>query len=114
MVHAVAAEGIAQMFLGQAAHGASPTRLGGGLERLQMVGDEVVCDLPPRRQPHLVVAGDVAQRLLEGLEAVGPADQIGMQRDAHHRAAVCPSSYSLSNWRRMISAYARGPTWLTE
>src|SRR5512134_513053 len=57
-------------------------------EGVVVVLDEVPGDLPPAGEPHLVVAGDIAQRVLEGLDAVRPTDEVGVQRDAHHRARL--------------------------
>ena len=50
--------------------------------------EEVLRDLAPGREPDLVVAGDVGERLLEGRDTIGLADQVRMQRDAHHRAGI--------------------------
>src|SRR6266850_2481213 len=57
-------------------------------ERIKMVIEEVARDLAPGGEPYPVMAGDVGERILEGLQAIRLADEVGMQRDAHHRARV--------------------------
>ena len=64
---------------------ACPPRSSFGARR-EVVVDVVLRDLAPRRQPDLVVAGDVREHRVERGDAVRLADQIRVQRHAHHRA----------------------------
>src|SRR6266850_8235703 len=57
-------------------------------KRIEMVIEEVARDLASGGEPDLVVAGDVGERILERLEPVGLADEVRVQRDAHHRARL--------------------------
>src|SRR6266850_6889039 len=57
-------------------------------KRIKMVIQEVARDLTPGGEPDLVVAGDVGERLLERLQAVGLAYEVRVQRDAHHGARL--------------------------
>ena len=48
-----------------------PNRFGGGSELVVVVIEKILRDLPPGREPHLVMAGDVGKRLFERLHPIG-------------------------------------------
>ena len=59
------------------------------LHRVPVMVAEMPGDLLRGGEPDIVcAAGDVGERGFKRAQAVGLADQIGVQRDAHHRAAL--------------------------
>src|SRR5258706_8574979 len=57
-------------------------------EGVVVVLGEMLRNLAAGREPDLVVAGDVGECFLEGPDAIGLADEVKMQRNAHHRARL--------------------------
>ena len=66
-----------------------------GVPRRQPFREDVVVmlgvpggDLAPGRQPDAVMRHDMGERLVEGGDALRLAGEVGMERQAHHRAAL--------------------------
>ena len=106
VVHAPLAERVVEVVRRQAAHGVPSCDP--GLVCGQVVLRVVRGDLAPGGEPHLVVAGDVAQHLVERGDAVRLADQEGVQRHAHHRAGLRAFLVQLVELRLADLGEARG------
>ena len=52
------------------------------------VGQRVLGDLSPRRDPHVRVTGDVFKGLLKGAQPMRATDLIIVSRNTHHRSAL--------------------------
>ena len=50
------------------------------------VADFAIDDFPGAGDPRPAIGGDVAQNFLEGADAMGLANQVAVQRNAHHGA----------------------------